>query len=673
MPQARDAALRHWLSGARDGYCAATSVGPSDCEHADKGSWPLAHPDMAFQWTWRPALLHCLARCQNCRRCSFVTVSVVDKDCSWYHECNLQNLHQDLGKGRFKSGRALHRMANLSLAQPPTTGSFTEAALVATTQELEQPDVRNALHAWRTHSRRGTCGVTQRLDEGDCVAGDSGCWELSACEARTWRTGLAHCLARCAACARCSFVSVKLGPEAECSWFSSCDAFDQMPAGDRAREAAGSSRSWRGLRSGPANGGAWSAILRAERLPHTFEMAIPRDRHTWRRDGAKAEGRNGRGAMLAAPSDPPRWQAAREAAATRPRACARDGWARPRETNRTAQGQPPSTGNGEAPPGAALLRIGCSHAAIEAAGAWLVVGVLSGVSSRLRRDAIRDTWFRWPAFATDAAGCFVLARRAALSDLIDPHEGASALGDDMVWLSQATEGCAGMSFSKTLEWWRWAAALPGSVTHVVKTEDDAVLVLPNVMATLAAWRSTPGLYLGGFAYAGYDLDRLTMCGFDWQGGGNFRRYGCRGFPAVPFAQGPLEALSMDLVRRIATSRAIARFVGHAARHGGGGGRCEEDVLLGVWIAHLQAKEPGLEVNYRAVDLNDLADLHCGGNRNQLMSTVPRREQLVVHRLKSAGGMAYVWDVLSCGIEHDRAVCNDRACKGEGANACAMDV
>jgi hypothetical protein len=33
----------------------------------------------------------------------------------------------------------------------------------------------------------------------------------------------------------------------------------------------------------------------------------------------------------------------------------------------------------------------------------------------------------------------------------------------------------------------------------------------------------------------------------------------------------------------------------------------------------------------------------------------------------------VWDVLSCGIEHDRAVCNDRACKGEGANACAMDV
>lgn len=175
---------------------------------------------------------------------------------------------------------------------------------------------------------------------------------------------------------------------------------------------------------------------------------------------------------------------------------------------------------------------------------------------------------------------------------------------------------------------------------------------------------------GGFAYAGYDLHGLRMCGFDWSGGGNFFRYGCRGYPPVPFAQGPLEVLSSGLARRIARDTAIRRFVRHAVRHAKGGGRAAEDVLLGVWVSHLRALEPQREVTYANVDLNDLADLHCGGNQNQLMSTPPRRKQIVVHRLKTAATHAYVWDVLSCATEHTRDKCARRVCKGRGHGACA---
>lgn len=71
--------------------------------------------------------------------------------------------------------------------------------------------------------------------------------------------------------------------------------------------------------------------------------------------------------------------------------------------------------------------------------------------------------------------------------------------------------------------------------------------------------------------------------------------------------------------------------------------------------------------------SSLADLHCGGNKNMLMSTPPRREQLLVHRLKSVEGTSYVWDVMRCKVDHTRAACERRACRGEGAGACARDV
>ena len=56
--------------------------------------------------------------------------------------------------------------------------------------------------------------------------------------------------------------------------------------------------------------------------------------------------------------------------------------------------------------------------------------------------------------------------------------------------------------------------LPARVTHVAKTEDDALIHLPNLLADLAEWRSRAQLYYGVHAFAGFNT-HAQRCGFDW--------------------------------------------------------------------------------------------------------------------------------------------------------------
>ena len=135
---------------------------------------------------------------------------------------------------------------------------------------------------------------------------------------------------------------------------------------------------------------------------------------------------------------------------------------------------------------------------------------------------IRATWWRWEALRErgEARACFVLAWRAENEAVRVAHEEARRHGD-VVRLLDATEGCRGCSYSKLYEWWRWAGSLPASVTHVGKTEDDAIVHVPNLLADLSARRSTPFLFYGSFQWAGlrHDADgvRLKGCGHSWQG------------------------------------------------------------------------------------------------------------------------------------------------------------
>ena len=55
---------------------------------------------------------------------------------------------------------------------------------------------------------------------------------------RTWEAAAEHCLAECAACARCRYVSVSLH-HGDCSWYSQCDGFEKAPAFRSAAAFAG--------------------------------------------------------------------------------------------------------------------------------------------------------------------------------------------------------------------------------------------------------------------------------------------------------------------------------------------------------------------------------------------------------------------------------------------------
>ena len=71
---------RHWFPG----YCAETSIGASDCETGYEGSWQLPASQFTSEAKARTA---CLARCESCRRCAYVSVSRLFRDCSWYAHC----------------------------------------------------------------------------------------------------------------------------------------------------------------------------------------------------------------------------------------------------------------------------------------------------------------------------------------------------------------------------------------------------------------------------------------------------------------------------------------------------------------------------------------------------------------------------------------------------------
>ena len=102
-----------WLASASNGFCSKTSEetgtafsngmkSGADCFSNTKGVLPNLPP---HAWrSWETAATHCLRRCQQCNNCRFISLSLSYKDCSWYEECALTALQQDVSG--FRSGSA---------------------------------------------------------------------------------------------------------------------------------------------------------------------------------------------------------------------------------------------------------------------------------------------------------------------------------------------------------------------------------------------------------------------------------------------------------------------------------------------------------------------------------------------------------------------------------------
>jgi hypothetical protein len=95
-PSAYRERVTTWLQRAEPGYCNATQFTdePSlerTCLHGKSGAWRLSLPQAR---TWEDALTTCQQRCEMCQGCNFMSVSREERDCSWFRNCDVTNLHR---------------------------------------------------------------------------------------------------------------------------------------------------------------------------------------------------------------------------------------------------------------------------------------------------------------------------------------------------------------------------------------------------------------------------------------------------------------------------------------------------------------------------------------------------------------------------------------------------
>lgn len=83
------------VAGVSDGYCDATGFhNEGACEHDDKGAFENIY--FNHKTTWEVATAVCRERCLRCTRCNFISFSLKWNDCSWFHECDVAQLRNDV-------------------------------------------------------------------------------------------------------------------------------------------------------------------------------------------------------------------------------------------------------------------------------------------------------------------------------------------------------------------------------------------------------------------------------------------------------------------------------------------------------------------------------------------------------------------------------------------------
>ena len=303
-----------------------------------------------------------------------------------------------------------------------------------------------------------------------------------------------------------------------------------------------------------------------------------------------------------------------------------------------------------------LLR--CSDYASRASG-WtgvrLLTGVATGPHNRKRRDAIRNTWMRWPNVGRTAVVCFVVGRRLVPNRTLAALDAEAAQFGDLLFLP-VNDGCAQMvSIRKAYAFWVAAARLSAgapSPPFLVKADDDSVVDLPLLERILSPLTCSPRVYIGALAFTGYHPLHFRNCGFAWGGPGAYTKYGCAGtgaHPPFPFALGQLQALSAPLGAALASSPAAREFADAAERFPSL--NANEDSAIGYMISRIP------RVVYAALDSRTWHNLGCFPAKGLYRQPVPNTS-IVVHRLLTPTAIRYVWQVLHDGLTPDVPACQN---------------
>ena len=153
-----------WLANSEDGYCQTTTTGDGgDCLAGMKGNWPMAEvgPDS----TWHHAVGACAQKCNACPQCNAISLSLIEKDCSWYQSCE----HPTLGGGVSTAGTFIS--GKVSWPVIPGAISFQHA-------KHEIPSVK------RSRLRHVLCRhVGLAAHANTCLCSPQGCFPHTRCEA----------------------------------------------------------------------------------------------------------------------------------------------------------------------------------------------------------------------------------------------------------------------------------------------------------------------------------------------------------------------------------------------------------------------------------------------------------------------------------------------------------
>ena len=83
--------------GLRKGFCKETNTDDT-CEKSPYGHGGLKLSNLLASVPtphhWRAALQACQRACAACSRCNYITISLQADDCSWYEDCNIDNLKE---------------------------------------------------------------------------------------------------------------------------------------------------------------------------------------------------------------------------------------------------------------------------------------------------------------------------------------------------------------------------------------------------------------------------------------------------------------------------------------------------------------------------------------------------------------------------------------------------
>ena len=119
------------------GYCAATKFSERGCHPGSgKGHWMLNAREAA---SWPHARAACAAKCAQCSRCAFVSISLLNHDCSWFSQdqCNLDRLETEIhGFQTYEASSPLLLAAAAAVAQTDSSARESKRRMPWEAQRL---------------------------------------------------------------------------------------------------------------------------------------------------------------------------------------------------------------------------------------------------------------------------------------------------------------------------------------------------------------------------------------------------------------------------------------------------------------------------------------------------------------------------------------------------------